>query len=138
MNYEQQSVAVFHLAMGNDIPPHPVTPDDATRILRYQLIREEYQEVADAILRGGEMAFTQGESDLAEVAKELADLLYVVYGTAVVFGIDMTPVFKAVHESNMSKIADGAEGRRDGKLLKGPNYTPPDIEAIITAQKRER
>jgi predicted HAD superfamily Cof-like phosphohydrolase len=66
------------------------------------------------------------------MAKELADLLYVVYGTAVSLGIDMEPVFKEVHRSNMSKV--GGYKREDGKWVKPPTYSPADILPIIKNQ----
>ena len=75
-------------------------------------------------------------SDLAAIAKELADLLYVVYGTAVSYGIDMDPVFREVHRSNMSKV--GGYKRDDGKWVKPPTYSPAVIEPILAAQQHPR
>lgn len=70
---------------------------------------------------------------VARLAKELADLLYVVYGTAEEFEIPMEEVFKAVHESNMSKVWDDGKVhyREDGKVLKPPTYKAPDIESVL-------
>lgn len=95
---------------------------------RRQLITEEYHEVIDAL----EEIRTHGNvSDTrAELAKELADLLYVVYGTAVLLDIPIDAVFAEVHRSNMSKL-NSATFREDGKLLKGPNYRPPDIRRVM-------
>jgi len=70
--------------------------------------------------------------DLASMAKELADLLYVVYGTAVSLGIDMEPVFKEVHRSNMSKV--GGYKREDGKWVKPATYSPASLDKILEAQ----
>jgi predicted HAD superfamily Cof-like phosphohydrolase len=70
--------------------------------------------------------------DLAAVAKEMADLLYVVYGTAVSYGIDMDPVFREVHRSNMSKV--GGYKREDGKWVKPATYSPARIEPILVEQ----
>ncbi|MEC4688424.1 MAG: hypothetical protein VST64_08985, partial [Nitrospirota bacterium] len=70
----------------------------------------------------------------AAVAKELADLLYVVYGAAVSCGIDMEPVFQEVHRSNMSKL--GGYKRADGKWVKPPTYSPASIQPILQAQAR--
>ena len=92
--------------------------------LRHKLITEEFGElIAEA---------RKSEPDMAAVAKELADLLYVVYGTAVAWGIDIEDVFHEVHRSNMTKTA-GLE-REDGKILKGPGYKSPDIAAVLKRQ----
>ncbi len=70
--------------------------------------------------------------NLAALAKEMADLLYVVYGTAVSYGIDMDPVFREVHRSNLSKV--GGYKRADGKWVKPPTYSPADIEPLLAMQ----
>ncbi len=62
----------------------------------------------------------------------MADLLYVVYGTAVSYGIDMDPVFREVHRSNMSKV--GGYKREDGKWVKPATYSPARIEPIVAEQ----
>jgi len=71
--------------------------------------------------------------NVVNLAKELADLLYVVYGTAAAYGIPIDDVYREVHRSNMSKL--GPDGkpiyREDGKVLKGPNYTPADIQKVL-------
>jgi len=72
------------------------------------------------------------ERDTVAVAKELADLLYVVYGTAVSCGIDMEPVFREVHRSNMSKV--GGHKREDGKWVKPSTYSPARLELILVDQ----
>ena len=122
MNDEQQMVAAFHRAFESVIGVYPAIPEDATCALRLSLIREEFDELREA--------FTQG--DITEVAKELADLLYVVYGTAVSCGIDMAPVFHEVHRSNMSKV--GGHKRADGKWLKPLDYRPAQLQPLLTAQ----
>lgn len=90
--------------------------------LRNRLILEEV----------GEMQKELFGWDKKKLAKELADLLYVVYGTAATYGIPIDEVFNRVHESNMSKL--GTDGkpvyRDDGKVLKGPNYKEPDMEGL--------
>jgi predicted HAD superfamily Cof-like phosphohydrolase len=77
--------------------------------------------------------------DLENYAKELADLVYVVYGAAIEHGIDLDAVFKEVHESNMSKAyPDGSvHFREDGKVLKGPHYKAPDIAALLNSKDSE-
>lgn len=94
--------------------------------LHYDLMAEELAEIDMA------MADTLDTKDLPPLAKELADLLYVVYDAAAAFGLDIDKVFAEVHSSNMSKL--GSDGkpiyREDGKVLKGPNYTPPNLEWV--------
>lgn len=109
----------FHEAFGLPI-------NDTTRTLdklRADLIREEAREAADAIELGDQEAR----------AKELADLVIVAYGAAVTFGIDLDEAIRLVHISNMSKL--GTDGkpvmREDGKVLKGPNYLPPDMTTAL-------
>lgn len=116
----QEQVTEFHRTFGVAIN-EPISEDLAE--LRAGLLDEECQEVTDALLMWGRM----------EIAKELADLVYVAYGTAVSFGIDLDLAITEVHRSNMSKL--GLNGRPilrdDGKVLKGPNYQPPDMTAAV-------
>lgn len=116
-------VEEFHLAMGMTNGKWPPTEDEIT--LRMKLIDEENEEVFQE--------FHQANGLKKEkIAKELADLLYVVYGTAVSFGIPIDEVFDEVHKSNMSKLVDGKPVKReDGKVLKGPNYKPPQFDHIF-------
>lgn len=123
MTDEQRMVSEFHRAFDVLIATGPTAPDEATRLLRIRLIQEEFDELQAAL----------GEQDLAAVAKELADLLYVVYGTAVSCGIDLDPVFREVHRSNMTKV--GGHKRADGKWVKPPGYSPARIEPILAAQE---
>ncbi len=122
VNAAQKMVQDFHEQFDIRIAPTPTIPDKATQTLRTKLIQEEFDELQEAMK----------SDDLPAMAKELADLLYVVYGTAVSLGIDMEPVFKEVHRSNMSKV--GGHKRHDGKWVKPPTYSPASLEAIITAQ----
>jgi len=97
--------------------------NDTTRtnsVLRAQLLIEEAREAADELLLPA--------GTKAGLAKELADMIYVAYGTAVTEGIDLDGAVRAVHESNMTKLVDGKPVMRsDGKFLKGPNYREPDM-----------
>ena len=108
----------FEIAVGN----RPSVPEEGTRLLRMRLIQEEFDELKEAM----------ATQDLAGVAKELADLLYVVYGTAVSYGMDMDSVFREVHRSNLSKV--GGYKRADGKWVKPPTYSPAEVEPILAAQ----
>jgi predicted HAD superfamily Cof-like phosphohydrolase len=91
--------------------------------LRVELIREELGELIQAIK----------DENTVEIADALTDLLYVVYGAGHAFGIDLDKCFKAVHDSNMSKL--GSDGkpiyRDDGKVLKGPKFYQPDLEKCL-------
>ncbi len=122
MTDAQRMVAEFHRRFDILIESAPTVPDEATKELRMRLIQEEFEELQEAL----------AQQDLPAVAKELADLLYVVYGTAVSCGIDMAPVFREVHRSNMSKV--GGHKRADGKWVKPPGYSPASIHPILIAQ----
>lgn len=123
-NFEK--VQEFHEAMGLERNVWP--PDRTLAALREGLIYEEHVELADEIAPA---VYGAGPVDKRKIAKELADVLYVVYGTADAFGIDIDRVFEEVHRSNMSKLVDGKPLKReDGKVLKGPNYTPPNLEFV--------
>jgi predicted HAD superfamily Cof-like phosphohydrolase len=123
MTDEQRMVAEFHRRFGIAIGTIPVAPDEATRSLRVNLIKEEFDELQEAL----------AQQDLSAIAKELADLLYVVYGTAVSCGIDLEPVFQEVHRSNLSKV--GGSRREDGKWIKPPTYSPACVQPILAAQR---
>jgi predicted HAD superfamily Cof-like phosphohydrolase len=116
-------VGDFMQAFGQDVEEGPTWPDFSTRELRLELIREEYEELEEAI----------ENRDLVAVADALTDLLYVVYGAGHTFGLDLDDCFDEVHASNMSKLGpDGlAMKRQDGKVLKGPNFFEPDLESIL-------
>lgn len=100
-------------------------PGDHTQVrnLCEKLLREETEEAIDA-LRDGQ---------LSEIAKELADTVYVAFYAAEAYGIDLERVFREVHGSNMSKVnPDGTVTRRsDGKVLKGASYRPPDLDRVL-------
>lgn len=120
-NFEK--VENFMRAFGQDVKGHPELADFDTAELRLELITEEVQELATAI----------DNDDIVEIADALTDILYVVYGAGHAYGIDLDDCFDEVHRSNMSKL--GPDGkpiyREDGKVLKGPDYSPPDLEEVI-------
>ena len=123
--YEAQKlVREFHKEFDIHVAERPGVPDPKTTVLRERLIQEEFDELKEAMKA----------ENLPGIAKELADLLYVVYGTAVSYGIDMAPVFREVQRSNMSKV--GGYKRDDGKWVKPPNYSPARIEPILASQQR--
>jgi len=115
-----------------EVSPFIELPDEWARReflkLRLRLIEEEFREVQDELLDA-----INGQGDMLRLAKELADLKYVVYGTEVLLDIPSDAVFREVHRSNMSKLGtDGKPVRReDGKVLKGPNYSPADLTRVF-------
>ena len=120
----QKMVREFHREFDIHVAERPGVPDPKTTVLRERLIQEEFDELKEAMKA----------ENLPAIAKELADLLYVVYGTAVSYGIDMAPVFREVQRSNMSKV--GGYKRDDGKWVKPPTYSPARIEPILESQQR--
>lgn len=126
-NYEM--VREFHKAFNSTLDQWPPTQD--TINLRMDLIFEERGELFDELTEDDRFVVRDPMSiNKSRVAKELADLLYVTYGTAASFGIDIDKVFKEVHRSNMSKLGEDGKPifREDGKVLKGPNYSEAQIE----------
>lgn len=126
-------VKEFHEAFGHPINKEP----DAKEIdLRIDLISEEHKEVQDELNDLWDMAYDKDINTneiKRKLTKELADLLYVIYGTAVSFGLPLDEVFDRVHKSNMSKLGDDGKPvyREDGKVLKGNNYKPVDLSDLF-------
>lgn len=127
----------FHKAFGHLIGESPGMPDAELIQLRIRLVMEESAELLSALdacyLDLFHISEAKEQKCIAEVAKELADLLYVVYGFFAVLGVDADAVFAEVHRSNMSKLGeDGRPAyREDGKVLKGPNFSPADVRKVI-------
>lgn len=124
-----EQVLEFHEAFGLAIDA-PFTEELID--LREKLHNEELEEVDaefEVAWTDTTMSFRPNNINPKKLTKELADLLYVIYGTAVSFGLPLEEVFNEVHKSNMSKL--GADNkpiyREDGKVLKGPNYKEPDL-----------
>ncbi len=123
MTDEQSMVEEFHKKFDILVQTSPTAASEDTKRLRIRLIQEEFDELKESMAEG----------NLAALAKEMADLLYVVYGTAVSYGIDMEPVFREVHRSNLSKV--GGYKREDGKWVKPPTYSPANIEPVLAVQR---
>ena len=123
-------VGEFHRSYELPVRTSPtVVVGEQQTALRLALIEEEVGELRDAAEQG----------DLVGIADALADIVYVAYGTAHVYGIDLDAVLDEVHASNMTKLgADGRPVRRDdGKILKGPSYRAPDLKAVLAGQQRD-
>lgn len=121
---EQSDVRDFMRRAGQNCPPRPQLPQKEIAELRARLIEEELHELKDSF----------ADEDLVQVADAVGDLLYVVLGAAVACGIEIEPIFREIHRSNMSKFVDGIR-RSDGKWLKGPSYTPANLAPILAQQQ---
>lgn len=130
INKWQRAVQDFHEAMDLTTNPLPLVPGKNVVTLRRDLIAEEVKELDEELFWLG--IVNTPANYLPAIAKEMADVLYVVIGTAVSFGIDLEPVFAAVHESNMRKV--GGPVGENGKRLKPEGWQPPDIAAVLEAQ----
>lgn len=132
-------VAQFHRAVGDAPKLEPQIPEVATIGLRESLIREEADE-AIAELQGLAHRIRAGEDlsadDLAPLAHELADLLYVTYGTFVALGLPADAVFAEVHRANLAKTT--GPRRSDGKQLKPDGWQPADVPGVLRAARPPR
>ena len=116
-------VKTFMKTFGQEVKNKPSFSTDKINSLRYDLIKEELEELKAAM----------ESKDLLEVADALTDILYVTYGAGHAFGIDLDKCFEEVQNSNMSKL--GEDGKpiynESGKVMKGPNYFRPDLSKFI-------
>jgi predicted HAD superfamily Cof-like phosphohydrolase len=121
-----QDVYDFHAKFGCTIGSSPGFPDDKVQKLRESIEREEFEEMLEANAR----------KDMPEVADGIADLIYVLLGRAVSYGIDLRPIWDEVQRTNMEKV--GGTKREDGKILKPEGWKPPDVAGLLEKQvKRE-
>ena len=118
-----ESVKKFMKTFGQEVKEKAEFPTDKITSLRYDLIREELDELKEAI----------DNKDIKEVADALTDILYVTYGAGHAFGINLDKCFAEVQNSNMSKL--GEDGKpiynEKGKVLKGPNYFKPNLKKFV-------
>lgn len=134
---EQQEIKEFMIRAGQDCPYKPTVPTIEVAELRIKLIKEELNELYEAIGLGRKFV-AQDETELVpcnliEVADAVTDLLVVTIGCAIACGIDIQPCWDEVHRSNMTKFIDGYK-REDGKWIKGPSYSPANLKPIIEKQ----
>ena len=118
-----KDVKTFMETFGQIVRTKPQFPDEKTMQLRYDLIKEELNEL--------ELAMKT--KNLKEVADALTDILYVTYGAGYAYGIDLDKCFKEVQRANMSKLGtDGKPIYNDrGKVMKGPNYSEPNLKQFV-------
>ena len=116
-------VGIFMKTFGQEVKDKPSFSTDKINKLRIDLIKEELDELTEAMKN----------KDLLEVADALTDILYVTYGAGHAFGIDLDKCFKEVQNSNMSKL--GEDGKpiynEKGKVMKGPKYFKPDLKKFV-------
>jgi len=118
-----EDVKTFMKTFGQIVRTKPQFPDKDTMQLRYDLIKEELNELEQAMKA----------KDLKEVADALTDILYVTYGAGYAYGIDLDKCFKEVQRANMSKL--GKDGKpiynEKGKVMKGSNYIKPNLKQFV-------
>jgi predicted HAD superfamily Cof-like phosphohydrolase len=118
-----KKVKIFMETFGQEVKTKPSFSADKINRLRYDLIKEELEELKEAM----------ENKDLLEVADALTDILYVTYGAGHAFGIDLDKCFEEVQSSNMSKL--GEDGKpiynESGKVMKGPKYFKPDLTKFV-------
>ena len=116
-------VKTFMKTFGQEIKNKPSFSNDKINNLRYDLIKEELEELKIAM----------ENKDLLEVADALTDILYVTYGAGHAFGIDLDKCFDEVQSSNMSKLDEDGKPiyNESGKVMKGPKYFKPDLNKFV-------
>jgi len=118
-----EDVKNFMKTFGQDVRTKPQFPDNKTMQLRLDLIKEELNELEDAM----------NTKNLKEIADALTDILYVTYGAGCAYGINLDKCFKEVQRANMSKL--GNDGKpiynEKGKVMKGPNYSAPNLKQFV-------
>ena len=117
-------VGTFMKTFGQEVKTKPSFSSDKINKLRIDLIKEELEELQEAMKN----------NDLLEVADALTDILYVTYGAGHAFGIDLDKCFDEVQNSNMSKLGENREPiyNESGKVMKGPNYFKPDLSKFVS------
>ena len=118
-----EDVKIFMETFGQMVRTKPKFPDEKTMQLRYELIKEELDELEQAMKT----------KNLKEIADALTDILYVTYGAGYAYGINLDKCFKEVQRANMSKLDN--EGKpiynEKGKIMKGPNYLEPNLKQFV-------
>ena len=116
-------VGIFMKTFDQEVKSKPSFSTDKINKLRIDLIKEELEELKEAM----------DSRDLLEVADALTDILYVTYGAGHAFGIDLDKCFDEVQNSNMSKLDKNGKPIYDesGKVMKGPNYFKPNLKKFL-------
>lgn len=136
-------VKAFMQNAGQATPEGLAVPDAETRILRAKLILEEALETVEALgvqvdtaegtrIDREALAFAATETvDVEGVVDGCADISVVTVGTLIAFGVDDEPILEEVDAANLRKFGPGGYRRADGKWMKPPDWTPPDLQAAI-------
>ena len=121
-NFEK--VKAFMNTFGQEVKEKTEFPNEKIIKLRYDLIKEELEELKEAI----------EQKNMIEIADALTDILYVTYGAGHAFGINLDKCFNEVQESNMSKLGEDQKPiyNENGKVMKGPNYFKPNLNKFLT------
>ena len=116
-------VGIFMKTFGQEVKNKPSFSTDKINKLRLDLIKEELDELKEAM----------DNKDLLEVADALTDILYVTYGAGHAFGINLDQCFEEVQNSNMSKLDENGKPIYNdaGKVMKGPNYFKPNLSKFV-------
>ena len=117
-------VGTFMKTFGQEVKTKPLFSSHKINKLRIDLIKEELDELQEAMKN----------NDLLEVADALTDILYVTYGAGHAFGINLDKCFDEVQNSNMSKLDENGKPiyNDSGKVMKGPNYFKPDLFKFVS------
>jgi len=120
-NFEK--VGLFMKTFGQEVKNKTELSTEKINLLRISLIKEELEELQQAI----------HENNILEVADALTDILYVTYGAGHAFGINLDKCFNEVQESNMSKLGENGKPiyNEHGKVMKGPKYFKPELSKFI-------
>ena len=120
-NFEK--VKIFMETFGQEVKNKPSFSSDRINTLRYNLIKEELNE----------LEYAMKTKNLKEIADALTDILYVTYGAGYAYGIDLDKCFKEVQRANMSKLGDDGKPiyNEKGKVMKGPNYLEPNLKQFV-------
>ena len=120
-NFEK--VKIFMKTFGQDIKDIAEFPEEKVANLRYDLIKEELEELKQSM----------NDKDIIEVADALTDILYVTYGAGHAFGINLDKCFEEVQNSNMSKLGNNGKPiyNESGKVMKGPKYFKPNLTKFV-------
>ena len=125
MTNEINQVKDFHEKFGIPVSGYPDYISQERQKLRIDILQEEVNELAKAM----------GENNMVEIADGVVDCIYILFGTAVEYGFHhkLEAMFHEIHRSNMSKLGEDGKPicREDGKVLKGPGYSPPDLGSIL-------
>jgi predicted HAD superfamily Cof-like phosphohydrolase len=125
MKKQLEAVEQFHRAFGVGVELQPTLNTAQIAKLRFSLMKEENEEYFEAFEKG----------DLVEVADALGDMMYILCGTILSHGMQhiIEEIFEEIQKSNMSKLGEDGKPiyREDGKVIKGPNYSPPQLKAIV-------